>query len=154
MFPLIFFQDADSCRMYAWIKSMISMDHIHRNFVISSINIDNEGNFDVLLTVHLSIFISLFNQLDAQNLFHNKFYFMPLHFSSKCPRNMQRHEIKLIVKQILCIKLVKQRDKKKWRKCFGTPLNKQQITQAPCNCNNFSNSPVQRAVESCNRRHM
>ena len=38
--------------------------------------------FDVLLTVHLSIFISLFNQLDAQNLFHNKFYFMPLHVSS------------------------------------------------------------------------
>ena len=35
-------------------------------------------NFDVLLTVlHLSIFISVFNQLDAQNLFHNKFYFMP-----------------------------------------------------------------------------
>ena len=25
-------------------------------------------NFDVLLTVHLSIFISVFNQLDAQNL--------------------------------------------------------------------------------------
>jgi len=24
-------------------------------------------NFDVLLTVHLSIFISVFNQLDAQN---------------------------------------------------------------------------------------
>jgi len=38
--------------------------------------------FDVLLTVHLSIFISVFNQLDAQNLFHNKFYFMPLHVSS------------------------------------------------------------------------
>ena len=32
--------------------------------------------FDVLLTVHLSIFISVFNQLDAQNLFHNKFYFI------------------------------------------------------------------------------
>ena len=31
-------------------------------------------NFDVLLTVHLSIFISVFNQLDAQNLFHNMFY--------------------------------------------------------------------------------
>jgi len=29
--------------------------------------------FDVLLTVHLSIFISVFNQLDAQNLFYNKF---------------------------------------------------------------------------------
>ena len=43
-------------------------------------------NFDVLLTVHLSIFISVFNQLDAQNLFHNKFYFMPLHVSSTCAR--------------------------------------------------------------------
>jgi len=41
-------------------------------------------NFDVLLTVHRSIFISVFNQLDAQNLFHNKFYFMPLHVSSTC----------------------------------------------------------------------
>ena len=40
--------------------------------------------FNVLLTVHLSIFISIFNQLDAQNLFHNKFYFMPLHVSSTC----------------------------------------------------------------------
>jgi hypothetical protein len=30
------------------------------------------------------IFISLFNQLDAQNLFHGKFYFMPLHVSSTC----------------------------------------------------------------------
>jgi hypothetical protein len=39
-------------------------------------------NFDVLLTVHLRIFISVFNQLDAQNLFHNKFYFMLLHVSS------------------------------------------------------------------------
>jgi len=38
--------------------------------------------FDVLLTVYLSIFISVFNQLDAQNLFHIKFYFMPLHVSS------------------------------------------------------------------------
>jgi len=41
--------------------------------------IDLKLFFDVLLTVHLSIFISVFNQLDAQNLFHNKFYFMPLH---------------------------------------------------------------------------
>ena len=30
----------------------------------------NMYSFDVLLTVHLSIFISVFNQLDAQNLFH------------------------------------------------------------------------------------
>ena len=40
--------------------------------------------FYILLTVNLSIFISVFNQLDAQNLFHSKFYFMPLHVSSTC----------------------------------------------------------------------
>jgi len=40
--------------------------------------------FDVLLTVHLSIFISVSNQLDAQNLFHNKFYLMPLHDTRVC----------------------------------------------------------------------
>ena len=31
------------------------------------------ANFDVLLTVHLSTFILVINQLDAQNLFYNKF---------------------------------------------------------------------------------
>jgi len=31
-----------------------------------------------------NIFIWVFNQLDAQNLFHNKFYLMPLHVSSTC----------------------------------------------------------------------
>ena len=45
--------------------------------------------FDVLLTVQLSIFISLFNQFDAQNLFHNKFYFMPLHVSSTCAHHQE-----------------------------------------------------------------
>ena len=45
--------------------------------------------FDVLLTVHLSIFISAFNQLDAQNLFHNKFYFTPLHVSSTCAHHQE-----------------------------------------------------------------
>jgi len=29
--------------------------------------------FDVLLTVNLSVFILVINQLDAQNLFYNKF---------------------------------------------------------------------------------
>ena len=32
--------------------------------------------------MNLSIFITVFNQLDAQNLFHSKFYFMPLHVFS------------------------------------------------------------------------
>ena len=45
--------------------------------------------FDVLLTVHLSIFISVFNQLDAQNLFHNMFYFMSLHVSSICAHHQE-----------------------------------------------------------------
>jgi len=45
--------------------------------------------FDVLLTVHLSIFISLFNQLDAQSLSHSKFYFMPLHVSSTCAHHQE-----------------------------------------------------------------
>ena len=47
------------------------------------------SSFDVLLTVHLSTFISVFNQLDAQNLFHNKFYFMPLHVSSTCAHHQE-----------------------------------------------------------------
>ena len=34
-------------------------------------------------------FISVFNQLDAQNLFHNKFYFMPLHVSSTCAHHQE-----------------------------------------------------------------
>jgi len=45
--------------------------------------------FGVLLTMHLNIFISVFNQLDAQNLFHNKFYFMPLHVSSTCTHHQE-----------------------------------------------------------------
>jgi hypothetical protein len=42
------------------------------------LNKKSSTNFDVLLTVHLS----MFNQFDAQNLFHNKFYFMPLSLNS------------------------------------------------------------------------
>ena len=46
-------------------------------------------NSHALLTVHLSIFISVINQLDAQNLFHSKFYFMPLHVSSTCVHHQE-----------------------------------------------------------------
>ena len=35
-----------------------------------------QTNVDVLLTVHLSIFISVINQLDAQNVCFTKVYFM------------------------------------------------------------------------------
>ena len=53
--------------------------------IIFGLRPDVIRDFDVLLTVlHLSIFISVFYQIDAQNLFHNKFYFMSLHVSSTC----------------------------------------------------------------------
>jgi len=79
------------------------------------------ADFDVLLTVHLSIFISVFNQLDAQNLFHNKSYFKPLHVSSTCAHHQEvkialhsvwyHHTDRLPSRardgQLLCIKLVK-----------------------------------------------
>jgi len=39
-------------------------------------------------------FISLFNQLDAQNLFHNKFYCMPQHVSSTCTYHQ---EVKIVL---------------------------------------------------------
>jgi len=39
--------------------------------------------------VSCSLFISVFNQLDAQNLFHNKFYFMPLRASSTCAHHQE-----------------------------------------------------------------
>jgi len=45
--------------------------------------------FYVLLTVHLSIFISVFKQFDAQNSFHNKFHVMPLHVSSACAHHQE-----------------------------------------------------------------
>ena len=50
---------------------------------------DVQTFFDVLMTVYLSIFISVFNQLDAENLFRNKFYFMPLHASSTCAHHQE-----------------------------------------------------------------
>jgi len=74
-------------------------------------NVFWNGILWLLVTNKERLFISVFNQLDAQNLFHNKFYFMSVHVSSTCARNMYRHEKELIVKQILCIKLVKHRDK-------------------------------------------
>ena len=51
--------------------------------------------FDVLLTVRLSIFISVFNQLDTQNLFHNKLHFMPLKVSSTCAYHQEVKIVKL-----------------------------------------------------------
>ena len=82
-------------------------------------------NFEVLLTVRLSIFVLVITQLDAQNLFYNKFISCLYIFRAPCAH---RQEVKIvlhsiwyhptyrcpsgaqvergsIVKQILCIKL-------------------------------------------------
>ena len=40
------------------------------------------------LFMYFYVFISVFNQLDAQNLFYSKFYFVSVHVSSTCARNM------------------------------------------------------------------
>jgi hypothetical protein len=59
-------------------------------------------NFDVLLTVHLSIFISVINQLDAQNFCFTTSLFN----ASKCFENMCLKHVeawnKLTVKQKFC----------------------------------------------------
>jgi len=43
---------------------------------------------------HIIKFISVFNQLYAQNLFHNKLYFMPLHVSNTCAHHQ---EVKIVL---------------------------------------------------------
>ena len=49
---------------------------------------------DVLLTVHLSIFILVINQLGAQNLFYNKFISCLYMFRALCAH---RQEVKIVL---------------------------------------------------------
>jgi len=46
---------------------MRSIEFGHMSYICRTSLKISDGNFDVLLTVHISIFISVFNQLDAQN---------------------------------------------------------------------------------------
>ena len=57
-------------------------------------SLDSPINFDVLLTVHLSIFILVINQLDAQNLFYNKFISCLYMFRAPCAH---RQEVKIVL---------------------------------------------------------
>ena len=50
--------------------------------------------FDVLLTVRLSIFILVINQIDALNLFYNKFISCLYMFRAPCA---QRQEVKIVL---------------------------------------------------------
>jgi len=56
-------------------------------------------NFDVLLTVHLSIFILVINQLDAQNLFYNRFISSLYMFRASCAH---RQEVKIVLYSLWC----------------------------------------------------
>ena len=51
-------------------------------------------NFDVLLTVHLILFILVFNQFVAQNLFYNKFISCLYMFQAPCAH---RQEVKIVL---------------------------------------------------------
>ena len=55
------------------------------------------SNSDVLLTMHLSIFTLVINQLDAQNLFYNKFISCLYMFRAPCAH---RQEVKIVLYSI------------------------------------------------------
>jgi len=64
-----------------------STNELYKNFCIMN---DKHNIKKVsILALYKSVFISVFNQLDAQNLFHNKVYFMPLHVSSTCAHHQE-----------------------------------------------------------------
>ena len=54
----------------------------------------NKNDFDVLLTVHLSIFILVIIQIDAQNLFNNKFISCFYMFRAPCSH---RQEVEIVL---------------------------------------------------------
>ena len=60
------------------------------------------GDFDVLLTVHLSIFISVINQIDAQHFcFKVSLFHASTCFEHMCSKSVEARN-KLIVKQKFC----------------------------------------------------
>jgi len=54
-------------------------------------------NFNVLLTVHFSIFILVINQIDAKNLFYNKFLSCLYVFRAPCAHHQ---EVKIVLYSI------------------------------------------------------
>ena len=55
--------------------------------------------FYILLTVHLSMFILVINQIDAQNLFYNKFILCLYMFRAPCAH---RQGVKIVLYSIPC----------------------------------------------------
>jgi len=115
---------------YRQIEDEKTLRSVHTAHFLYSLWISEQTAIISLYNINW-LFISIFNQLDAQNLFHNKFYFMPhmYHHTYRCDdtrgcvmqfwppddEHMCSKHVetwnKLIVKQILCIKLVKYWDK-------------------------------------------
>ena len=76
--------------------SFISCLYMFRAYVRSSSGGQNCITQSLLSShPYLIIFISVFNQLDEQNLFYIKFQFMPLHVSSTCAPHHQVVKIAL-----------------------------------------------------------
>ena len=81
--------------IFGWDKS-IERVSIKRTALEHSYWLFDRGDdfFCVFLTVHLSIFILAINQLDAQNLFYNKFISCLYMFRGPCAH---RQEVKIVL---------------------------------------------------------
>jgi len=82
-----YYYSAIIVNVFSWlaVSGYTRLFHL-QNFVVSSCGwllYCCQAVFNKLIERNCS-FISVFDQLDAQNLFHNKFYFMSLHVSSTC----------------------------------------------------------------------
>jgi hypothetical protein len=73
-------------------KKITEISHENLRFVYGSVEVTN--CFDVLLTVHLSLFILVINQFDAHSLFYNKFISCLYMFRAPCAH---RQEVKIVL---------------------------------------------------------
>jgi len=65
-----------------WNKNILDRNLIKTDLFIFQTTATHRGTCG--LELKNVFFISVFNQIDGQNFFHNKFYFMALHVSSTC----------------------------------------------------------------------
>jgi len=76
-----------------WKDSVVSLASSHPLHKVTDLGTSSgtasHNYFDVLLTVRLSIFISIINQIDAQNLFYNKFISCLYMFRKPCAHRQE-----------------------------------------------------------------
>jgi len=75
-------------RIACWMTKASDTLSVSSTFCFSTVTMIVRMRLIVTFIRTLPVLISVFNQLDGQSLFHNKFYFMPLHVSNTCARNM------------------------------------------------------------------